>query len=303
LKAAARCSDKTQSLWTLTSVAVRIAHAIGIHRDGNCSFMSLLEVEQRRRTWWQVCQLDARASEDRGSDPVILEHTFNTVKPLNVNDIDLTRGDVVEERTGITEMSLSLLSHETFAVARVLDYLPPNISTSTDEFDVRERERMVYQCYQKIQARFLDHCDLSIPYHRLVFQVGRLIMSRLWLSIRYPSQTHTYSGLRGLPGLPERLADGPPKTALAVLQLCEDLEVDYELSSWTWLSLTYVPWHALAVALADICDRPAAGRTWLIIQNAIYRWIDRLADTKPGASSNHMNNLVHMAQRVLSKSK
>jgi hypothetical protein len=73
-----RRNDDARKIWTLTGLVVRISQTLGIHRDGSHFDLPAFEVEMRRRLWWQVCILDARASEDHGCDPTIVEAQFDT---------------------------------------------------------------------------------------------------------------------------------------------------------------------------------------------------------------------------------
>lgn len=73
-----RRNDDARKIWTLTGLVVRIAQTLGVHRDGSHFGLSPFEIEMRRRLWWQVCILDARASEDHGCDPTIIEAQFDT---------------------------------------------------------------------------------------------------------------------------------------------------------------------------------------------------------------------------------
>lgn len=57
-----RRNDDARIIWTLTGLIVRIAQNLGIHRDGSHFNVSPFEIEMRRRLWWQICLLDARAS-------------------------------------------------------------------------------------------------------------------------------------------------------------------------------------------------------------------------------------------------
>jgi hypothetical protein len=70
--------DEILILWTLTGLVVRIGQTLGIHRDGSHFKLPPFEIEMRRRLWWQVCILDARASEDHGCDPTIVEAQYDT---------------------------------------------------------------------------------------------------------------------------------------------------------------------------------------------------------------------------------
>lgn len=72
-----RRNDDARKIWTLTGLVVRISQTLGIHRDGSHFGLAPFEIEMRRRLWWQVCVLDARASEDHGCDPSIVEAQFD----------------------------------------------------------------------------------------------------------------------------------------------------------------------------------------------------------------------------------
>lgn len=73
-----RRNDDARKIWTMMGLVVRMAQALGIHRDGTYFGLSPFETEMRRRLWWQVCILDARSSEDHGCDPTIAEALFDT---------------------------------------------------------------------------------------------------------------------------------------------------------------------------------------------------------------------------------
>jgi hypothetical protein len=73
-----RRNDDARTIWTMTGLVVRIAQALGVHRDGSHFGLMPFEIEMRRRLWWQVCILDARSSEDHGCDPTIFEAHFDS---------------------------------------------------------------------------------------------------------------------------------------------------------------------------------------------------------------------------------
>jgi hypothetical protein len=53
----------TRTLWTLSGVANRIAHGMGVHRDGTILSLSPFETEMRSRIWWQINIFDSKAAE------------------------------------------------------------------------------------------------------------------------------------------------------------------------------------------------------------------------------------------------
>lgn len=122
-----RRSDDSRYVWTMTGLLIRIGQSLGLHRDGQQFGLSPFETEMRRRLWWLICSLDVRTSEDHGSDPSIIEHSFDTKFPLNVEDEDLDP-DMKEtplERDGRTEMTFDLIRYTVSTTVRRLSYAPP----------------------------------------------------------------------------------------------------------------------------------------------------------------------------------
>ena len=76
-------------MWTLTSLAVRIAQAMGLHHENYSSSLRPFAREMRRRLCWQICMLDSHAAEDHATNPVVYVDSFSTKSPLDVNDEDL----------------------------------------------------------------------------------------------------------------------------------------------------------------------------------------------------------------------
>lgn len=48
---------ENKDVWTLTGLLLRMAHSLGIHRDGLQFGLSPFDTEMRRRLWWQICTL------------------------------------------------------------------------------------------------------------------------------------------------------------------------------------------------------------------------------------------------------
>jgi hypothetical protein len=46
--------------WVLSGTALRIAHNMGMHQDGELLGLGPFESEMRRRVWWQILQIDTK---------------------------------------------------------------------------------------------------------------------------------------------------------------------------------------------------------------------------------------------------
>lgn len=73
-----RRHDSPRFVWMMTGIVIRMAHYLGLQRDGtHFEHLSPFDIEVRRRVWWAVCNLDLRACEDQGTDLMITSDSFS----------------------------------------------------------------------------------------------------------------------------------------------------------------------------------------------------------------------------------
>jgi hypothetical protein len=105
-----RRHEDARTIWSLSSLALRIAQGLGLHRDGsNYPNVTPFKQEMRRRLWWQTVILDSRASEDLGCDPTIYDMMADTRLPRNLDDRDITfdMTELPPSTVGCTDMTVS----------------------------------------------------------------------------------------------------------------------------------------------------------------------------------------------------
>jgi hypothetical protein len=150
-----RRHDDSRFCWTMTSVAIRLAQGLGLHRDGTHLKLSPFDTEMRRRLWWSLCTLDLRCAEEMGTDPAINDATSDTNLPSKIDDADISpeSTEFPPERDGPSEMAMPLVRFEICSVCRRLVALAgaggvacPQYTMSTLE----ERERMLVSVYDRI---------------------------------------------------------------------------------------------------------------------------------------------------------
>ncbi|KAL0256577.1 hypothetical protein SLS55_008972 [Diplodia seriata] len=295
-----RRNEPARMIWTLTGLVVRMAQTLGIHRDGSHFGLSPFEIEVRRRLWWQVCILDARASEDHGCDPTIVEASFDTQIPLNVNDVDLypSMTEFPEERTGCTEMTFCLVRFEVANVYRRIQYVPPGpvrCNRFLSSVSLEQKERWITEVHSKIEEKYLKDCDMTIPLFWVIATVSRLIMSKMWLMIYHP-----YQRLDGGASLPQETKDKLFVTSLENVEYSILLETEERTQKWGWLFRTYVQWHAIAFLLSELCHRTQGelvARAWRAVEaTAARRWNDLSSDQRKGCLWRPLRKLVARAR-------
>jgi hypothetical protein len=266
-----RRNNDARVIWTLTGLVVRIAQTMGIHRDGSHFGLTPFEVEMRRRLWYQVCVLDVRASEDHGCDPTILEQSYDTKMPLNINDEDMSpeMPEHPPDKLGCTDMSFCLLRFEIGNYFRKINYIPPGpakpgASPSTPMM-LAEKEVFIGECHRKIREKYLDKCDMSKPLNWVVATVAKITMNKMWLMLYHPYQRQN----RGT-ALPNETREKLFVTSIENLEYSVLLDTEAKTMKWNWMFRTYMQWHALAFTLSELCHRTKGEmveRAWTAVES------------------------------------
>lgn len=299
-----RRNDDARKIWTLTGLVVRIAQTLGIHRDGSHFALAPFEIEMRRRLWWQVCILDARASEDHGCDPTIVEAQFDTKMPLNVNDSDLDpeMKEFPPERTGFTEITFCLIRFEVINIFRRIFYVPPGPNVCNAYFSsltIPEKEKWISDCHQRLEDKYLKDGDMSIPLFWVTATISRLVMSKMWLVVYHPHQRRD-----GGASLPQETKDKLFITSLENIEYSVLLETEARTMKWGWLFRTYVQWHAIAFLLSELCVRTkgeAVERAWRALEATAGRWWFQLGD--PSGRKGRTGCLWKPLRKLMAKAK
>lgn len=260
-----RRHEDPRVLWSLCGVACRLAITLGLHHDGSRLDISPFDIEIRRRTWWQILILDIRSAEDHGSDPVIIQHSFDTRFPLNIEDEDIKPAmtEVPAERIGITKMSFCLTRYYTamtFArlFARPASFLSP--TGSWPEPTLQQKQKWIQDCTRRLDERFFQHYNMDDPLHYVTHTVSKLILAKQWLMV-YQPYLKSRSGFE----LPAPTRDHLFVTSLEAIEASMRLEQQRKTVKWGWLFKTYTQFHAMAFILSELTRRtsgPLVDRAW-----------------------------------------
>lgn len=274
---------------------MRIAHSIGLHRDGDGRHLSAFEAEMRRRTWWQLVILDMRACEDRGSAGVIGDGTFNTIMPCNINDDEFTMASKhpLPNHKGLTEMSYFLISADVADIMRRTNFISPSGDARGMSLD--DKEKLIKDCATRIEANYTEGIDISGPKPNVLSVLGRIMTLRLWSVLQYPFQKQkNETGLVWPAGAALR-------TAGNIIELIMMMEAHPDSTRFLWFYKTWVPWHPVAMALAELCKTPhgeLADRSWPIVEAGYKICGERIADSKQGMLWRPVRKLYRRAQAL-----
>ncbi|KAK4628207.1 C6 finger domain transcription factor adaR [Fulvia fulva] len=259
--ASVRVMDPSRRAWSLIGLLVRIARAMGIHREiaGESPFLA----EIRRRLWYNIVFLDCYASVDRGSEPAIHPETFSRLLPMNVNDADFG------------EYSLSVNN----TAGRHHRHLPlkfslPEDSTAGPAQSWQTRLELAYEYQRSVNDKFIRHCDpTNMKHHMMIIGTGTAATNAMILRAVRPIQIHPNS-------VPPRV-DSPWVMELA-LNILRHANASWEQTVGRWRRMPWVPWHAIGVALAGLCSirgTDQANEACVLVEQAMSRYGANVADS------------------------
>ncbi|KAK5636833.1 hypothetical protein RRF57_012546 [Xylaria bambusicola] len=262
-----RSDDGTRTVWSLIALATHLAKSMGLHRDGTAFNLPPFETEMRRRIWQQVCLLDHRSTEYHGYEPLVLNRTaFDTRRPLNVNDADLS-SDMTEfphESEGATDMTIVQVRCYAWEIHLKMK------CASRAPFQTRVK---IMDEHDKRVEKYVQRCDPAQPLHYLAREICYMASARV-RSFAYYTELktrkhraesgalHAGSAEGSSPGASEveldskTLRDTIFSNTIKILKMTLDIMQDSRLNQWVWHLKTYVQWHTLALALSEICIRP-----------------------------------------------
>lgn len=269
-----RREDDTKFVWSMTAIILRLAQGLGLHRDGTNFALQPFETEMRRRLWWHICLLDVRASEDHGTDPQIHESMYDTRLPLNVNDDDIypEMTETPPDREGCTDVTFCLIRCEITCALRRANYSCPGarFRMGNPGPSIENCERMIQIISNRVEERYIKHCDMNIPIHWASATVGRLILAKLWLVVHHPMTRKDR-----VTTVSQATRQSLFMTAIEVLEFSRLLEVDPKTAKWGWLVRTNMQWHCVAFVLSEVCVRPicpVTDRAWNAISVLYSDW-------------------------------
>ncbi|KAH7382087.1 hypothetical protein BKA64DRAFT_607732 [Cadophora sp. MPI-SDFR-AT-0126] len=289
-----RCEDHTRVAWALMRSAVGVAQSMGLHRDGTMFHLSPYDVEMRRRLWWQLCILDFRLSEKYGSETCTMDISFDTRRPLNINDSDLQPDALVapEPRVGLTDVSIALISCEISTAAHKL------MSSSIDDgaAQVSGKEERIRKFCQILEEKYVKYCIDSTPMSWIVSRLCRLVICKLESMLLMP-----LTRIESINRDPEskELYDKMFLASIEVVELRRDLEADIT-KQWHWYLRTIIQWHSIAYLLSELCVRDPddnVTRAWNVLDLVFQDYRDLQGHGAPGMLMAPMKKLIARARQ------
>ncbi|CEO60620.1 hypothetical protein PMG11_05237 [Penicillium brasilianum] len=291
---AARCQDQSRRVWTMLSMALRVGQALCLHMPFPPFQVSPFEQELRRRTWQAIGVLDLAASLDRASEPMMQSAWLDHVRPANINDDDIWHGMDVPFKehpegtfTDMTENSLIAAAQSVARSIGFTDFIEPTVRSS-------QKRQEILANFRKTANTLLAGCRPELSsYHLYVSRVALTIFGWLQLGCVRPIQ-------RGRNWVP------PPVEGDVLLNLAADnlqklmqTASDPAMQPWRWFGSMWVPWHGLAVALAELCvckDPATIAKHWPVVEQVYQQSSFVIADSQHGMLWKPLQKLMNQAR-------
>lgn len=262
----ARRHDSPRFVYMMTGLLIRMAQYLGLQRDGaHFEHLTPFEVEMRRRTWWVLCLLDMRASEDQGMDLTITSGSFDTKIPLNINEseIDPETKHTPAEHYGVTDLSFARIS------AGIVDVMRQMMLLSVKEgiSGLQEQSRLINEIYRRFELEYFQHTTDSgnIAYWVSV-TIARLVMAKMTLIVFLPV-------LFAAPNehISDEIRDKLLISAIEVAEYNHSLNAEEAARQWRWIYQTHTHWHSIVLLLIEISRRPwspTLERAWVALHSS-----------------------------------
>ncbi|CAI7565430.1 unnamed protein product [Penicillium pancosmium] len=271
--------DQSRRVWTMLSIALRMAQALSLHLPEPPFSITPFDQEMRRRLWLAIGLLDISTSLSQASEPMMQTAWLESHPPSNVNDDDIWFGmeEPVQEGddTVFSDMSFSLILFAAQNVVRSIGF-SGWMEIGIDHLVLRQR---LVDCFRKTAPTLLlGYSPEMEPFHWYARLTTQTINSWLQLiSVRPLKKSRTFVS-------PAISGDDVLRLAVENLKTILEGHNDPRASPWRWFECMWTPWHGLAVAMSELCtceDPLTMAKYWPLVEDF---YCESLASVNGGQS-------------------
>lgn len=242
------CADEIRRAHSLlTSMAIRLAECMGLHRDPSEYGFSPIECQVRRLIWYQICYLDLKTSEIQGPRPYIHHDGYTTQIPTPTTT------------STWNDMVFSMIRFECQEMQRKCLVLRSRVDQK--KISLTKAIAKIEAFRVSMDAKYGPFIDAATPspMQRMARQVMKLFTNLLYLiSLHRYMNSVTYR-------VPDRLRQIVLSKGTDALEAAMELEVSDDLKQWSWYSSAYQQYHVAFLLLVEVFTFPLrreANRIW-----------------------------------------
>ncbi|KAI0019542.1 fungal-specific transcription factor domain-containing protein [Xylariomycetidae sp. FL0641] len=244
-----------RSLFCLTGMGVRLAHRLGLQRDGAEFGFTPFEIEQRRRLWWTLAGFDRRIGEMCGSTITAISTGGNCKLPLNINDADLhlNAKDSPTPQIRATEMIFALTRLE-FSKAPGNDKMRAQLSAANPQAVTNLADHRlpgyIDQFSHYMEETYLKYCDPKIPIHYITLLMTRANICKLKIMSGFFRVALTAPS-----PLPPAESEALFIEAIKMVEYDSMIQAHESLKGYLWYTMMHFPLPAYVCLLTDLRQR------------------------------------------------
>ncbi|KAK0629655.1 fungal-specific transcription factor domain-containing protein [Bombardia bombarda] len=268
-----------RAVWSLTGVAVRIAQAMGLERDGASLGLSPFESEMRRRIWWLLKTHDYRSAELCGltkfRDLSLDVGPHSTKPPTNVNDDQIypAMSSLPAESKTLTDMAFIALRYElvNFTASRIVKFRQQGKDLSGWDRDLAsggsdkgETDEAYRQLEELLETKYIRYCDPSQPLHLMTMLMARSSMNTIRFLTHHPRR---WASMKETPTSERQWVW---EVSIKLLEQYNMLRCNPQLKRFAWQAEFVMQWHAFIHVLDTLRLDPLmadAEKTWELISS------------------------------------
>ncbi|KAF5017727.1 hypothetical protein F66182_10325 [Fusarium sp. NRRL 66182] len=284
-------SDRTA--WVLTSLVIRVAQGQNLHNDGDGHRFTPFIAEMRRRLWHFIVVLDIRGSEDRGTEAMLSRTSFDTIEPTPIDDDDFgpdSTGPLIPKPTPAD----NVICMCTAMCSGIFGFIShPHYSSKDEPYHFLYTEEELISQIRRLENTFIHTARPSHLPSVYASDIARIVILKLWLNIQYP-----FNG-GPVPDRPRVSKETMLRTAVSIIELRERMTKQQWEDRFDWWSDTYVQWHPLAVALAELCvqtEGELVDKAWVVVERSFPSSREHIADTAKGSLWRPIKKLLKKAR-------
>ena len=251
-----------QAAWPLTGLLLRVATALGLHRDGSHQpQMSFLEAEMRRRLWWQICLVDSTSRDPHTPHLSISEAMFDTAMPANMDDKDLA---LAGPRWTASEVSKTATTATLFLIRCHIWRLGRTIEANKDK-TLETQLGLMHSARSVIQSTYIANLDKSKAFDLFVELMTALFFARMD-SIVYGQALKREANKNSNGDSVAPIQHHLFNASLTIIDAVYRIKTRADWTKWRWQIQGHFPWHAMGTVLSQLCQTttwsPESERAW-----------------------------------------
>lgn len=205
--------------------------------------LSKLEIEIRRRLWWQIIFLDSRSRSKRTPGLSASDTMFDTKTPSHM--LEDGKGAFLDPSNAQNQSIVCIIRCEVWLLCRFLNANRPNsLEQKLDAFN-RTRSRL--------ETLYMSSVSSNHALTSLVKTMTSLVLSKVEHAI-YLQHLHNLKELSQMPS--QEMMQHQLDLSIDILKQAHCLRTESSWKRWRWQLQGDFPWTSMSVVFIQLCQSP-----------------------------------------------